>query len=176
MVLPDSRNAVSGDNSDLSVTGSDNFNKSDTNTVYNSSDLITSESSHNYNKSDTSSVYSSDLITGESRLNYNISANDHINKSDRSGRKLTTLLREDISNEIEEEEKSLEEEKRAVIQACRYSPSSLCQLVRKLTNLVYLFATSTKFKIVFELSDISYRINLESEMPWVSEVRLASFC
>ena len=126
MVLPDSRNAVSVD----SVTGSDNFNKSDTNTVYNSSDLITSESSHNYNKSDTRSVYSSGFITSESRLNYNISANYHTNKSDRSGRKLTTLLREDISNEIEEE-KSLEEEKRAVIEACRYSPSSLCQLVRE---------------------------------------------
>ena len=64
---------------------------------------------------------------------FNKSANgDHSNQSDRSGRKLTTLLREDISsNEVEEnEEKSLEEEKRAVIEACRFSPSSLCQLVR----------------------------------------------
>ena len=64
---------------------------------------------------------------------FNKSANgDHSNQSDRSGRKLTTLLREDISsNEVEEEEKSLEEEKRAVIEACRFSPSSLCQLVRE---------------------------------------------
>ena len=65
---------------------------------------------------------------------FNKSANgDHSNQSDRSGRKLTTLLREDISsNELEEEEeKSLEEEKRAVIEACRFSPSSLCQLVRE---------------------------------------------
>ena len=71
--------------------------------------------------------------TLQSSENFNKSANgDHESKkSDRSGRKLTTLLREDISNEIEEEEeKSLEEEKRAVIEACRYSPSSLCQLVR----------------------------------------------
>ena len=70
--------------------------------------------------------------------NVNKSANgDHSNQSDRSGRKLTTLLREDISsNEVEEEEekKSLEEEKRAVIEACRFSPSSLCQLVRETSS------------------------------------------
>ena len=68
--------------------------------------------------------------------NFNNSANgDHSNQSDRSGRKLTTLLREDISsNEVEEEEKSLEEEKRAVIEACRFSPSSLCQLVRETSS------------------------------------------
>ena len=69
--------------------------------------------------------------------NFNKSANgDHSNQIDRSGRKLTTLLREDISsNEVAEvEEKSLEEEKRAVIEACRFSPSSLCQLVRETSS------------------------------------------
>ena len=70
--------------------------------------------------------------------NVNKSANgDHSSQSDRSGRKLTTLLREDISSnevEVEEEEKSLEEEKRAVIEACRFSPSSLCQLVRETSS------------------------------------------
>ena len=76
----------------------------------------------------------------QSSDNVNKSANgDHSNQSDRSGRKLTTLLREDISsNEVEEEEKSLEEEKRAVIEACRFSPSSLCQLVRE---------TSSKYEV-----------------------------
>ena len=77
--------------------------------------------------------------------NVNKSANgDHSSQSDRSGRKLTTLLREDISsNEVEVEEKSLEEEKRAVIEACRFSPSSLCQLVRETSSksIWYLFNT-----------------------------------
>ena len=76
----------------------------------------------------------------QSSDNFNKSANgDHSNRSDRSGRKLTTLLREDISsNEVEEEEeKSLEEEKRAVIEACRFSPSSLCQLVRESSSKLY---------------------------------------
>ena len=76
-----------------------------------------------------------DSHNSQSSDNLNKSANGDYDghskkKSDRSGRKLTTLLKEDISNGIEEVEKSLEEEKRAVIEACRYSPSSLCQLVR----------------------------------------------
>ena len=76
--------------------------------------------------------FRSEAKIGQKSDNFNTSAfGDSKKKSDRSGRKLTTLLEEDISNEIEEDEESLEEEKRAVIEACRYSPSSLCQLVSK---------------------------------------------
>ena len=88
-----------------------------------------------------SSEFRSEAKIGQSSDNFNTSAiiGDSKKKSDRSGRKLTTLLEEDISNEIEEDEKSLEEEKRAVIEACRYSPSSLCQLVSKSNQNLFSF-------------------------------------